>query len=298
MTILKKKIKLLLFFLAFIIIAPIIVLYANGDILGGGWNILATGGIYVTKAPVGSSIFLNSKLKGATSFFERNFLIKSLASGSYEISVKKDGYYSWTEKITVTNNFVAEADIFMLPQQTTLRPITAYTLVEKKAGTSTIPTRQKNQEYAYVAALFSSAPPISTASDIFSTSSIDFIDNLGTAESPIMSDKLGLWQESGKVYVEWFGDDDSAPEYLCEKSDCSDPLLVSDLKSAPTRIGFLPGYDDVVIVASGNKIFAIQTENYSSKIPQVIYQGNHPDFRIDDGDLYLKDNDGFSEILI
>jgi len=297
MVIIKKQIKIIIFFLVFIIISPIILLYANGDILGNGWNILPTGGIYVTGAPIGSSIFLNTKQKDVTSFFGRNFLIKSLKPGSYEVSVKKDNYNSWTEKISVSNNLVTDASVFMLPTKIGQRDIPKYLMTEKKNGTSTTTTKTKNQEYSDISLLFSSTSTIAIK-QIFSTSSVDLKSNLGTEYSPIMFDKLGLWQKSGKIFVKWFGDEDSSPDYLCDQSECTNTFLTYDNGSVPTRIGFLPGHNNVVIIASGNKIFAIQTQNYSSKIPQIIYQGTYPDFRINNGNLYLKDNGVLSEIII
>jgi len=296
MIIIKRQIKILLFFLVFIIVSPIIILYANGDILGNGWNILPTGGIYVTGAPISSSIFLNAKSKDTTSFFGRNFLIKSLKPGTYEVSVKKDNYNSWTEKISVSNNLVTDANIFMLPTKIELRAIPKYIVTENKSGIATTTTRTKNQEYADVSLLFSSVPAV--VKQTFSTSSIDFKSNLGTEYSPIMIDKLGLWQKNGKIFIQWFGDEDSSPDYLCDQSNCSQTLMVYDNGSVPTEIGFLPGRNNAIIIASGNKIFAIQTQNYPSKVPQLIYQGTHPDFKINNGNIYLKDNGLLSEIVL
>ena len=156
---------------------------------------------------------------------------------------------------------------------------------------------KKNQEYSDVSLLFSSTSTIAVK-ETASTSSIDFKNNLGTEYSPIMSDKIGLWQKNGKIFVKWFGDDDSSPEYLCNQSDCTETVMVYDNGSVPTRIGFLPGYNNVIVIASLNKIFAIQAQNYSNKIPQIIYQGAHPDFRINNKNLYIKDNGVFYEIII
>ena len=74
MIIIKKKVRFIIFTLIFIVISPIVVLYAKGDIFGSGWSILKTGGIYVTGAPIGSEIFLNSKLRDTINFFNRDVL--------------------------------------------------------------------------------------------------------------------------------------------------------------------------------------------------------------------------------
>ena len=295
MVIIKKQIKVLIFVLLFIIIAPLIVLYANGDIFSDGWNILPTGGIYVEKAPTGSQIYLNGKLKDTTSFFSRNFLVRNLKPGIYEVSVRKNSYNAWNEQINVSTNFVTDASVFMLPGTINQNVILKYVATSGTA-TSTI-TAKKNPEYSEISVLFATSSLV-TVEKPFSTSTIDFTDNFGTDYAPIMDNQLGLWQKNGKVYVEWFGDDDSAPEYLCNQLDCTDPLLIYDNGSVPTAIGFLPGYYDAILVASGNNIFAIQAQNYSIKVPQIIYRGTKPDFRIHNGNLYIKDKGVLSQAVI
>ena len=54
----------------------------------------------------------------------------------------------------------------------------------------------------------------------------------------------------------------------------------------------------MIIVASGNTIFAIQAQNYSAKFAQIIYRGTKPDFRIHDGNVYIKDNGVLSQLAI
>ena len=91
MVVIKNRLRFIIFVLIFVIVSPIVVLYARGDIFTNGWNILQTGGIYVTKAPLGSEVFLNNTSQGSTSFFSRDMLIKNLRPSIYTISVKKMG---------------------------------------------------------------------------------------------------------------------------------------------------------------------------------------------------------------
>lgn len=292
----KKKARFIIFTLIFIIVSPIVVLYAKGDIFTNGWGILSTGGIYVTKAPTGSEILLNSKQYDTTSFFKRDILIKNLRRGTYDITVKKEGYNSWSEKINVSDNLVSDAHIFILPEQVKLREITKYITSDGEPATSTTIIKNKNQEYIDIAAIFATTSKV-VLKKIASTS-IDFKSNLGVKNYPIMSGKIGLWQENNIIYSKWFGTDDAAPKYFCDEVDCTKAITVFTSQLNIRRINFLPQYDGVVLIALADQIFAIQTEKYINKIPQVIYRGASPDFRIIDDSVYIKDKNFIAEVIL
>jgi len=281
--IIKKKIRLIIFFLIFIIISPLIVLYANGDIFNDGWNILKTGGIYVSSAPNGSEIFINSKIREKTTFFERDILIKNLRSDVYRVDVKKDGYNTWTKDITILNNIVSDANIFMLPKIVDFRDIPLKIDSEKKMGTTTIIVKKDNPEYFKILKLFTFSTTTKIDQNIKS--------EIGTKDSPIINGKVNLWSKGNKIFVSWAGKIDSAPKYFCDNGVCSSVLEVINLKKEPLLLDFLPGYEGVIVVSSNNKIFAVQVENNPLKEIQLIYEGEEPSFKILSGLLYIKDVD-------
>ena len=296
MIFIKRKLKLIIFFLIFIIVSPIIVLYANGDILGTGWSLFKTGGIYISGAPVGSEIFLNSKLKNTTSFFNRNILIKSLRPNKYEISVKKDGYNFWMKKIEVIDSIVSDANVFILPEKVESREIPRYLLPSSGIPTSML-TKKKNQEYVDVLDLFKAKLPIISKSSM-SSSSLALKKSFGANNSLIMNGDTGLWQEGNSIFAGWFGRTDSAPKYFCGVSNCKEKTKVFDFNSEPRKIDFLPGYDGVAIISIENEIIALQIENNPEKTPQIIYKGNNPDFKIIEGYIYIKDGNFLAEALL
>jgi hypothetical protein len=285
--IIKKKIRLIIFFLIFIIISPLIVLYANGDIFNDGWNILKTGGVYINGAPNNSKIFINSKLKEETTFFERDILIKNFRADVYRIDVKKEGYNTWSKDVTVLNNMVSDANVFMLPQNIEFRDIFLKIDSEKKVGTTTLIIKKDNPEYSKIFKLF----VVSTTTKLdLSTTNI-----LGTKESPIVNGKINLWNKDKKIFISWTGKIDSAPKYFCDNGVCSSVLEVINLKSDLTSLDFLPGYDGVIVVSSNSKVFAVQVENNPLKDIQIIYEGNSPTFKIFNGLLYVKDGNVLRE---
>jgi len=293
--VLKKKARFLVFSLVFIIVSPLLVLYANGDIFGDGWSLLKTGGIYINSAPINSEIYINSKLKNNTSFFERDILVKNLKSGIYEVVVKKEGYNTWLKKINVSNNLVSDANVFMLQEEIGVRDIPKENTNDFNNGTTTTKIKELNEEYEYIYNFFLNDLSLKnkkTASSTF------LYKNLGTKESPIMSGKEGLWQENGKVFVGWFGKENSEPQYLCITTECKKSMLVFDLLKEPTNLGFLPGFYGVIIVAFDNQIFAVQLEENPNKSAQLIYKGEKPDFRIISGTVYIKDVDFIAEVIM
>ncbi len=281
----KKRIKLILFFCLFFVLAPLILLYANGDILGSGWTLLSTGGIYINSAPSGSNIFLNDKLKDSTSFFSKNIVLKNLHIGTYDIKVEKEGYNTWIKKIKVFKNLVSDANVFMLPEKIEVRQIPKYIAS----------TTKTNSEYADILSLFAKKPAILKT---VSTSSIDLKSNLGTKLSPIMSGKIGIWREGYFIYAKWFGREDQAPRYFCNEENCSKTIQVVQLEDIPMRFDFLSGYSDVIVVALNQKVFALQIEENTEKKNQLIYEGNEPDIRLSGGALYIKDGHFIGEAVL
>jgi len=76
-------------------------------------------GILVIKSePDGASVYINGDLKTAT-----NANI-SLSPGVYDIEVKKDGYFNWYKRLTITKEVVTQATISLFKNVPSLSPIT------------------------------------------------------------------------------------------------------------------------------------------------------------------------------
>lgn len=105
-----RRIIFYLFLIAFIILAPLITLYAWG--YSFDWEektIVSTGGIYLKTHPSGAEIYINDKLRGKTNKFVRRLIPKL-----YEIKIIKDDYHSWQKNLLVEPRLVAKADNILL----------------------------------------------------------------------------------------------------------------------------------------------------------------------------------------
>jgi hypothetical protein len=164
-------------------------------------------------------------------------------------------------------------------------------------STSTKVVKINNQEYVDIMKLFTATS--TKLSKTASTTNIDFKSNLGISLSPIMNNKLGVWKEKTKIFVQWFGRNDSAPKYLCDKNaECTKSRLVFELAKESRKLNFLPGYDGVILVATEGLVFAVQIEDNPDKMVQIVYKGKNPDFRLKDNLLYVKDGEKIFEILL
>jgi len=76
-------------------------------------------GILVLKSePDGASVYINGELKTATN---ANF---SIAPGTYDVEIKKDGYFSWYKRLTIEKEIVTQASISLFKSVPSLTPMT------------------------------------------------------------------------------------------------------------------------------------------------------------------------------
>ena len=77
-------------------------------------------GILVLKSePDGASVFINGDLKTAT-----NASI-SLSPGTYDVEVRKDGYFNWYKRLTIEKEIVTQATISLFKNVPSLSPVTS-----------------------------------------------------------------------------------------------------------------------------------------------------------------------------
>jgi len=76
-------------------------------------------GILVIKSdPDGASVYIDSDLKTATN------ATLSLSPGTYDIEVKKDGYFTWQKRLTIEKEVVTQASASLFKNVPSLSPVT------------------------------------------------------------------------------------------------------------------------------------------------------------------------------
>ncbi len=98
-----RYLLLLLGFIVFLILAPVIVLYVRGITYDFTKKAFVTTGILAMRLePKDANVYLNNKLKR-----ESSGDIKFILPGEYDVTVKKDGYFSWSKRLSVESGQVA-----------------------------------------------------------------------------------------------------------------------------------------------------------------------------------------------
>jgi hypothetical protein len=110
----KKTRRIIFYFFVaiFIVLVPMIILYALGYNFDFERKIIvATGGIYLKSDPAKAEIYINDKLKGTTNKF-----IKRLSPKIYDVKITKENFHSWEKDLIVQPNLVTKANsIILLP---------------------------------------------------------------------------------------------------------------------------------------------------------------------------------------
>ncbi len=98
MTIVQRRLIYSLFFLAFFVSAPLLILYASGYRLDiASWRISKVGALYIKTYPAGAKVYRNdiyTKRKTPTQ-------IVNMPTGKQVISVIKDGYQTWSKTLRI-----------------------------------------------------------------------------------------------------------------------------------------------------------------------------------------------------
>lgn len=126
------KIRVLILFITAVIVvlgSYLLSLYARGYRLDGKNLKVKPSGLLVIKSnPEGAQIFVNQEQKGATN---TNL---SLEPGTYDITVKKEGYTAWQKRITIKKEEVTDIDAHLFRIAPSLSAITLNTAINPSAS--------------------------------------------------------------------------------------------------------------------------------------------------------------------
>lgn len=133
-----RRIIFYLFLTAFIVLVPLIILYALGyNFDFEQKTLIASGGIYLKSYPPKADIYINDKPKGKT-----NRVVSYLVPKIYKIKVAKEEYYPWQKELIIESGLITRANnIFLVP----FNPIISLMATESEAHS--IFKEEKKQNY-------------------------------------------------------------------------------------------------------------------------------------------------------
>lgn len=116
----KLRTRRILFFLllaAFLILAPLMVVYSLGLTIDFKKKALEqTGSVFIKSRTPQTSVFLNGALVKETSLFSGSALLTGITPGTYLIRIEKAGYQPWSRIIAVSPALVTELRNVLLIQ--------------------------------------------------------------------------------------------------------------------------------------------------------------------------------------
>lgn len=280
----------------FVFVIPIIIFYAIGYRLHNYVNVVKTGGIYVSTDLSGMEVYLDGTLNKTTSIFQRSFLVSGLKPGMYNVSVRKDGYWTWDKKVRVAGEKVTEIHPFTFSKNIGLAVLPEFLLSDGSPVTATSSSALKsiknkivNPEFKLVSSWFTAT----TTTVILPSATI----NLSDKKDLVVRYKMALWREKDAVHARWLGDKNDVPYYFCIDDHC--PLDIS--VPAGSELGhfdFYPGREDLVVMAGKEGIYVSEIDNRISRQNSfLLLPGEGLDFRISpDGIFYLKKNNSLFRV--
>jgi len=117
----SKKTRTILFIICVVLFSlttPAVILYSQGFRFDfAEKKIVQTGALYFRVSPRSAEVYLNNKLKTRTSMITGSILIENLMPKTYQVEIKKDGYYPWQKNLEIKEAQVTEAkNIVLIPK--------------------------------------------------------------------------------------------------------------------------------------------------------------------------------------
>ncbi|MHB0977914.1 MAG: hypothetical protein ACYC1K_00695 [Minisyncoccota bacterium] len=274
----KRRGYILFFSFLFIVITPILILYATGYRLTDTFSLGRTGGLYITAEQSGIQIYVNNKLIKETGIFQKNIFVQNLAPGTFVIETHKDGLISWKKELAVYPETVTEAHTFMLPKDVTLNEILPFIDTDGTPTTSVKFLKNKNPEFVEINSLFLPPKIIKTAATT-------------TPDTKVLG-KLYLKKILGRIHAQWMGNPDEKPLYFCQDNVCKKEIVIQ----TPSPVGafdFFPGRSDLVIVVLDSGIYVSEIDDRSGQNIQPMLNGENLDMRVKDNIIYVKKENAF-----
>lgn len=112
-----RLIVLLVCVVLFLIITPYIVLHSLGYRVDfKKLKVVQTGGIFVKAEPQGADIIIDSQTN-TTGFFNNSVFVQNLLPGTYQVTIKKTGYYDYQKTLDVAEGQVTKLEHVLLIKQ-------------------------------------------------------------------------------------------------------------------------------------------------------------------------------------
>lgn len=114
--------------------------------------------------------------------------------------------------------------------------------------------------------------------------------------TPKKDQKIWWDNQTSEVFVDWLKENSLPPYYVCETKECELPLRVFRSHFEIKNIDFYPERKDVILIAVGVGVYALEIDGRSGRLIYPIYKGGDPTFALVEGKIYILDNGSLMKI--
>jgi hypothetical protein len=271
----KRKIYLIILAVLFILLVPIIILYSFGYRLDNLTNLIKTGGIYISAGDTGVSIILNGEPVKTTNILQRSYFIQNLRVKDYTLTVHKQDSWDWEKTVSVYPEKVTEVYPFMITK------MPAISIITKNVSASATSTKTVlNPDYSAAVALFKKSPTIVPGKLAYK-----------------IKNKIEIWKEEKSIILNWTGNTTSYPYFFCTVDNCKQTLSMP-FSNKINYFDFFPGRNDLLIVSLKSGVFVSEITESMKRNMEPIFYGENADFRIQNGEIILKNRNNYYSVSL
>lgn len=283
-----RRLYAVFFFLIFVILLPIVALYASGYRLDG-FSLVPTGGVYVAAPTSGFLISLNGEAKERSGLFSHSFFFDNLAPGSYVVQASAGGYYPWSKTLIVESGIVSDVQVIAVQQPLIVRELMIATSSALSAESATSTMRVISAvEYRGLEAAFAA-----TTTDQMETGR----EVPGGVARIVADEGAGavLVIEEGDLFMRW--DDRRAPpsSFCARPSQCDTAFALEGGEETVTDASFFAG--GVLYRTEASGVYFSEADIREPRLVIPVYTEPGASYRLIGGGLYIKNEAALFEVI-
>lgn len=286
-------------FLLFVIVLPVVALYASGYRLSSGFSLVPTGGVYISVPLSGVSISLNGEELERSSIFSKSFFFDNLEPGSYVIQTHLEGYAPWSKTLTVESRLVTDVFMLAVPQ-----PFRVLEIVATSSEPFPELTATSTMKFVSLDAYDSLAEPfIATTSKIVATSTLPTLPDAASSTEEILPEEeksvdeqngTALFIEDGNLRVSWERNSQPPSIFCVKPALCVNSFLLEQAEDTVTDAQFFRG--GVLYRTAESGVFFTEVDIRQPRLFITVYSAPDSEYSVINNTLYVWDEETLYEI--
>lgn len=277
-----RRLYATLFFVLFVLILPIVALYASGYRFEGV-GIVSTGGIFVATPVSGFSIAINGEELERSSLFSKSFFFDNLAPDSYVVQAEAVGYYPWSKTLTVEPKLVTDVSVLAVQQPLLVREVVLATS-STHVATSTQRLMSRDERSALALAFSATSTPVtSTTTDGVFVTLLD--ESRGNT----------LVLKEGDLMLRYDRDDAPPSSFCVRPSSCVKEFSLERSSETVNAGQFFAG--GVLYGTKESGVYFVEADIRSPRLTIPVFTAPRARFVVHNGELFIESNKIFYEVV-